>query len=68
MKILGLIISLIGIYLFYLVFFKLAPFVASHFSNELVIFLCYAGIGYFGGVAIPIIITGFGIVMIIKSL
>ena len=65
----GFFVCALALAMFYLIFFKLAPFVAStipagswHAFASLII---YAVIGYFGGIGIPVVILIFGIYLMI---
>lgn len=62
----------IAILAFYLIFFKLTPWIASTLPNSswnsFLKIVIYALVGYFGGIAIPVLILIFAVYLIIGDM
>ncbi len=70
-KIFGIALIMISILLFWLVFFKLAPWISSTIPagswHSFLTILVYVGIAWIGGIGLPLIIMITGIYLFIKN-
>ncbi len=72
MKIFGISVFTSSFLVFWLVFFKLTPFICSALPNnswhKILSIIVYVVVGYFGGIGVPLFLFFAGIVLFLKGI